>query len=270
MRRPARRTPNGCRTRSLSAGTGSVGGVSAAASDRRRVAPTGIDRGHDRSDPIVRQGPSHWWSHMSRSDQRIEVAIAAGVAHGRQSARERVGPQPRGDCPSSACSGTQRRSHSQIDSRTGHSDLLRGVTRYSDRVGFVWYAWRSSSPSLGQCAQPARQHRIGDRQPRHEFAVSRRPQQGRWMTSSVHSSPRRPSIRPTAFAHQIASPTGRSPWLRFRIDATGAARTPAPMWSGCRSRSVPAARSCTPGRRRPARRRTPGSTRRRRSCRWSA
>ena len=32
---------------------------------------------------------------------------------------------------------TQWRSHSQIDTSTGHNDRLRGVTRYSARGGFV-------------------------------------------------------------------------------------------------------------------------------------
>ncbi len=36
-------------------------------------------------------------------------------------------------------SGTQRRSHSQIDVSIGHSERLLAVTRYSERGGLVWY-----------------------------------------------------------------------------------------------------------------------------------
>ena len=180
----------------------------------------------------------------------------------------------------SAWSGTQWRSHSQIDTSTGHSDRLRGGDQVLGprRIRLVGPAVQQAVAR--QRLQPAGQHRIRNRQPRHEFAVPRRAQQGllddqqrplvaeqaEHPPDGVGAAHRQFRWPRTGLLHLQSDRARR----RSRRRASAAAPNPAPTSSGCRWRSVPAAPVCTPGRRRPGRRRTPGSRRRRRSCRWSA
>ena len=84
-----------------------------------------MDRGHD---PL---GPHCATTSLSSAGSPHERQVSNGAKSAPQATCRMPGNR-------SAWSGTQCRSHSQIDSSTGHSDRLRGVTRYSDRVGFVW------------------------------------------------------------------------------------------------------------------------------------
>ncbi|MET0993252.1 MAG: hypothetical protein ABWY20_03860 [Mycobacterium sp.] len=94
-------------------------------SDRRRVAAAGIDRGQE---PL---GP-----HCATTSFSLTVSPHdRQVSNGAKSPPQAVWRIPGSR---SAWSGTQWRSHSQIDTSTGHNDRLRAVTRYSARGGFVW------------------------------------------------------------------------------------------------------------------------------------
>ena len=112
MPRPAVRSPSGCPSRSWSAGTGRPPHRArppiAAASTRPGSTAATI-----RSGPIARQRLSR------RRPRRTSRQMSTGAKSAPQAAWRIPGSR-------SAWSGTQRRSHSQIDTSTGHSDRLRG------------------------------------------------------------------------------------------------------------------------------------------------
>ncbi len=98
---------------------------STSASERRRVAAAGTER-----------------SQLPLGPQSAPTSRGATTSPHERQPRTGAKSDPHTACRMTgswrACSGTHCRSHSQIASRTGHSERDRAVGRYSARGGFGW------------------------------------------------------------------------------------------------------------------------------------